>query len=412
MAAKAAAEPVAVTLDAPVTVSGNAEFTVPVNISQVNKLNAANFRVTFDPSLIDLDSVTDGTIGSTTIKVDGFKEVQPGVCNVVIFLGGINEANGSGNLAVLHFRALNQAGVTDVDLTKGVLSSSLATEIEATWIGSMITVTVIGGTTSGGEGGGGGGSGGGGSNGKTTASLRGSSSAEGVVWENIHLVSMDTKATLDIAYGTKCVNVNGYALTSVSITQVTSPDAAQSGVIIIGTVYELGPGGASFDPPVTLTIYYNEASLPANTQESDLSISIWDAGSRTYKSIDYEVDIGTNTITASISHFSRYTIIAVPFVTPILKPTPAPTQTIKPTPTPTAVPAPAPSPSPTPVPTATQAPTTPAISTPSPALTTPVAALPIEQTGTKWLLIFGFIGAVVVVGLLVYIFIRRRRASE
>jgi hypothetical protein len=220
---------------------------------------------------------------------------------------------------------------------------------------------------------------------------------------------------VDIPYGTKCTNANGYALSSVTIAELRNPDAAQAGVTIIGTVYELGPAGARFDPYVTLTIKYNEVSLPEGIAESSLKITIWDVESKTYKAIDCEVDTAVNKIKASVNHFSRYTIITVPAATTPPPPTSTPPPTPMTTPTPVPVPSPAPTPTPAPAlastPATTPVPMTPAVSTPAPALlsTTPVAAVPIEKTGTNWLLIGGIIGGVIVVGLLALVIRRYRR---
>jgi hypothetical protein len=225
---------------------------------------------------------------------------------------------------------------------------------------------------------------------------------------------MDNKTTLDIPYGTKAVNANGNALTSIIITQIVSPDAAQTGVTIIGTVYEFGPKSASFDPPLTLTINYDEADIPAGMPEAGLTIVIWDAESGTYKTIDCQVDTETNTVTASISHFSRYTIVAMPTITTTPEPIPTHAPTVKPAPSPTAVPAPAPTPalSPTLQPTLTPSPVITPTSTPAPKTTGPVAGLPVEPGVTNWLIISFIIGGVIVVGLLVIIFIRWRQAAE
>ena len=251
----------------------------------------------------------------------------------------------------------------------------------------------------------GGGGGGGGADGKTITSLRGSSSSTGVVWENIQAKSFDNKTTLDIPYGTKCTNANGYALSSITITQINNPDAAQTGVTIVGTVYEFTPKGAGFDPHVTLTIKYNEADIPAGMTESGLSIAIWDAASGTYKAIDCEVDTAGNKIQASIGHFSRYTIIAVPPVTtpPPSTPPPAPRTT------PAAAPATTPAPTATPAPVPASVPATtpsapPATPAPAPPATTPVAGLPIEPAGTNWWLIGGIIiGCIIVLSLLILV---------
>jgi uncharacterized repeat protein (TIGR02543 family) len=166
----------------------------------------------------------------------------------------------------------------------------------------------------GGAGGGSGGDGGGsgGANGKTITGLRSSSSASGVVWADVTAASVDARLKLDIPYGTKCTNANGNALTSITITEINESDTAKSGVTAIGKTYELGPAGASFDPPIILTIRYSDADIPVGTLESSLGIVYWEAEGGTYEIIDCRVDTEANTITAHISHFSRYAIISLP----------------------------------------------------------------------------------------------------
>jgi hypothetical protein len=123
---------------------------------------------------------------------------------------------------------------------------------------------------------------------------------------------MDYKTSLYIAYGTKATNANGYALATITVTQLEEYDAPQAGVYVMGMVYELGPRGASFDPPITLTIKYDEAGLSPGMPESSLGLAIWDEESGTYKTIPCQVDMEANQITASISHFSRYAVISEP----------------------------------------------------------------------------------------------------
>ena len=134
-----AADTAIISLDAPAQAVVNTQVLVPINVSEVTDLNAANYRITFNPNILVLDSVTDGTIGSTVLPVDGYKVVQPGVCNIINYMRGIDGVTGSGTMAILHFRALN-AGNVEIKFSKGVLSNVLAIEIDADWVGDTITI--------------------------------------------------------------------------------------------------------------------------------------------------------------------------------------------------------------------------------------------------------------------------------
>ena len=67
-----AAQPAAVTvsIDAPDNAAPDSDFTANVNISEVTNFDACNYDVSFDASVLRLDNVTSGLIGSTAIPVD------------------------------------------------------------------------------------------------------------------------------------------------------------------------------------------------------------------------------------------------------------------------------------------------------------------------------------------------------
>jgi hypothetical protein len=155
----AAAEgPVAVKIAAPGRVNINSSFIVTVNVGQVENLGGADYRLTFDPGMLAIDKVTDGKIGTDSLPVNGSKEPEPGICNIVNVIdwsNGLTGLSGSGTLAVLHMHSLSHSGSAEIKVVKGSLSSTDAKYIESTWTGSVITLAA----PSGGGGGGGGGGG-------------------------------------------------------------------------------------------------------------------------------------------------------------------------------------------------------------------------------------------------------------
>ena len=75
-------------------------------------------------------------------------------------------------------------------------------------------------------------------------------------------------------------------------------------VPVPGTAYELGPEGTVFDSPATLTIVYEDTSLPAGSDEADLAIFHLHDG--TLSALSSTVDPDANTVTAPVSSFSTF----------------------------------------------------------------------------------------------------------
>jgi hypothetical protein len=243
-----------------------------------------------------------------------------------------------------------------------------------------------------------------------------------VVWADIEALSPDGKLQLDIPYGTKAKNSNGYALTSITVTTITDPNPPQVGTVITGGVYELGPAGANFDPQIKISIKYNASLIPEGVSEKDTFIASWDEVKKAWTAVSSNVDTEKDIATSSISHFSIYTILA-----PEQEQTPAYTPAPSPAPTPTPAPAPTPAlaPTPVPAPTPAAAPTQvlPSASTPAPPLAPAIAPTPAPTpapassptpstepvpTPTKWPLIGGVIGGVIVIVIVVLFIVRKR----
>jgi hypothetical protein len=137
----AATPGVTVSLDAPDEAAPDSDFTANVNISQVVNFDACNYNVSFDASVLRLDSVTSGLIDSTPIPVDVANEVSPGTWTVVQNVSGLAGVSGSGYLAVLHFHVIGAARISStINLANGMLSSNSAEEIAATWVGDSVAV--------------------------------------------------------------------------------------------------------------------------------------------------------------------------------------------------------------------------------------------------------------------------------
>jgi len=139
------AEPgVTVSIDAPAQAAPDSDFTANVNISEVTDFDSCNYDVTFDATVLRLDNVTSGLIGSTTIPVDMYNEISSGTYRIIQNVPGVTGASDSGYLAVLHFHVIGSEGDSSaISLSNGVLSDNQADEIAATWVGDSIDISSV-----------------------------------------------------------------------------------------------------------------------------------------------------------------------------------------------------------------------------------------------------------------------------
>jgi hypothetical protein len=100
-------------------------------------------------------------------------------------------------------------------------------------------------------------------------------------------------------------------LSEVSIIEMAEPPAPPADTDVIGLTYDLGPDGATFNPPITITFTYDEADIPEGVDEEDLVIAFWDEDADEWVVLEnVTVDPVTNTISASVSHFTAFTVLA------------------------------------------------------------------------------------------------------
>jgi len=130
-----------VSIDAPAEATADSDFTANVSISDVTDFDACQYDVTFDATVLRLDDVTSGLIGSTPVPVDIYNELSAGTFRVIQNVPGLTGVTGSGYLAELHFHVVGADGdSSDITLSNGVLSNNLAEEITATWTGASVAI--------------------------------------------------------------------------------------------------------------------------------------------------------------------------------------------------------------------------------------------------------------------------------
>jgi subtilisin family serine protease len=173
--------------------------------------------------------------------------------------------------------------------------------------------------------GGGGGGGGGGGNiregnsslieGKTVSTdIFGSHSglrldASGKTLDVLSIVSPDGVLTIDIPVQTRILDSTGKPVTALSAALEENPSSLTVGSEMLGTAYNFGPDGATFDPPATFIYHYSDDCIPRTMEESDLTLAYYNNKTQSWITLVGVLDTAANTIIVNISHFSTYAMI-------------------------------------------------------------------------------------------------------
>ena len=133
------------------------------------------------------------------------------------------------------------------------------------------------------------------------------------------IATADGNVSFNVAAGTQMLNAQGQPLTEMLVSiPTTVPPPPPGGTLVLS--YDFGPSGATFAPPLTMTLKYDPATLPSGVSESTLYIAYWD-GSQ-WQKLPSTIDTVTRTVTALVPHFTDFSIFGQTSVT---TPTTAPT---------------------------------------------------------------------------------------
>ncbi len=192
---------------------------------------------------------------------------------------------------------------------------------------------------------------------------------------------------LSMLKNTKALKADGSTVTKIRVEPVSDVPTLPRRAVVIGQALNFTPDGATFEPPLILTLGYTPEQLPEGAIETELYFAEWDG--KRWLAMKSTVDTEAKMVTIEMSHFSIYTLLAVQPPPP--PPTPAPT----PPPTPVPLPAPAPMPAPVPPP----APAPKPLPVPAAELVPEPIPLPAPEAvpaGINWVMIISVFFAVVI----------------
>lgn len=145
--------------------------------------------------------------------------------------------------------------------------------------------------------------------------------------------SDDDCLTVHIPAGSMALDAEGGRLRQVMVDLVEPLPEAPEGYFVLAAL-DFDPDGATFSPPMEVSICYDPDEIPADMAEENLVVAILDEATGEWTFLKVTVDIDANLVIFSTSHLTVFGLLAAPAAptpTPV-PPTPTPTSTAKPPP--------------------------------------------------------------------------------
>ncbi len=81
------------------------------------------------------------------------------------------------------------------------------------------------------------------------------------------------------------------------------------GIEGVSEPYEFGPHGTTFEKPVTISLPYDAASLPAGADPAKLKVAYWNQGTGEWEVLPSVVSAADKLVSADVAHFSVYQVV-------------------------------------------------------------------------------------------------------
>jgi hypothetical protein len=130
--------------------------------------------------------------------------------------------------------------------------------------------------------------------------------ADGRATVVITLTSTDGLVIINIPSGTQAFDAQGNPLFNIRIVALSTPPPPP-GYVMVGRAYDCLPDGATFQPAMALTFSYYESHIPTGASEEDLVLAYWDG--EQWVNLPTTVDAAANTATADVAHFTPFALL-------------------------------------------------------------------------------------------------------
>jgi hypothetical protein len=129
--------------------------------------------------------------------------------------------------------------------------------------------------------------------------------SQGKVKTSAQATSADGTVGLSIDKDTIILDEDGKPIQLIQATIDPNPPPLPEDATKVGPVYDLTPNGATFNPPIKLTLTYEPKELPEGLSENDVYIACYEDGK--WEMLRYkQVDTGSHRIATQLDHFAKY----------------------------------------------------------------------------------------------------------
>ncbi|MBN1151777.1 MAG: hypothetical protein JXA58_01080 [Dehalococcoidia bacterium] len=133
--------------------------------------------------------------------------------------------------------------------------------------------------------------------------------------------TVDEGNMLSIPDGTVALDRRGNALSGYYV-ELRLPRALPSSGVLMGDVHDFKPDGATFDPPLRISLPYDVHSLPDGAPEEELVVAWYDPALQDWVPLPSEVNRDEAVVETEVNHFSEFAVVApavlgaAPLITP------------------------------------------------------------------------------------------------
>lgn len=149
-----------------------------------------------------------------------------------------------------------------------------------------------------------------------TTDVSNSIDENGTFTKKVEALSDDSQAVMVIEPGTSSKTAAGSPPSQFTINRTDASQNLTTGVNIVSLLYECGPSGITFNPPVTIKLSYDPAKIPAGVTETDLAVGFYDNEAKAWQKLVSIVYPATHSITARVGHLTVFAVISEPSLEP------------------------------------------------------------------------------------------------
>jgi hypothetical protein len=131
----------------------------------------------------------------------------------------------------------------------------------------------------------------------------------GVLTQEVRLASPDGAIKLLIPAGTVALTRDRRPVRVIEVLPSDDLPVVPDDVFVASAGYEFGPSGATFSPPITVSLPYDPATIPDNMADDDVEPAFFDTTGSGWVALGGTADPIARTVTAHVAHFTTFAVL-------------------------------------------------------------------------------------------------------